>query len=125
MRLFYAAEMATRRGPSARPTRLHTPTGAASGSSDRPLLVSVIIPILDDTDALADSLASLPAAADQEIIVVNGGASDCGLRMLMDARLDVRWIDAPAGRGRQMNAGASRAQGRWLLFLHADTRLAA
>ena len=29
----------------------------------------------------------------------------------------------PPGRARQMNAGAERATGQWLLFLHADARL--
>ena len=35
----------------------------------------------------------------------------------------VRWITAPRGRARQMNAGAAVSTGQWLLFLHADTRL--
>jgi len=32
-------------------------------------------------------------------------------------------VVAPAGRARQMNAGAAAAQGELLLFLHADTQL--
>lgn len=35
-----------------------------------------------------------------------------------------RFVDAPRGRASQMNAGAAVATGKWLLFLHADTRLA-
>jgi glycosyltransferase involved in cell wall biosynthesis len=34
-----------------------------------------------------------------------------------------RVLDGPAGRGRQLNAGAAQARGEWLLFLHADSRL--
>lgn len=33
------------------------------------------------------------------------------------------FVGAPIGRALQMNAGAARAEGRILLFLHADTRL--
>jgi len=33
--------------------------------------------------------------------------------------------ESATGRAAQMNAGARRAQGRWLWFLHADTRMAA
>jgi rSAM/selenodomain-associated transferase 2 len=36
---------------------------------------------------------------------------------------DVTWIEASRGRAAQMNAGAARARGDWLLFLHADTVL--
>lgn len=34
-----------------------------------------------------------------------------------------RWIEAPAGRARQQNAGARAATGATLWFLHADSRL--
>jgi rSAM/selenodomain-associated transferase 2 len=34
----------------------------------------------------------------------------------------VKTVSGPMGRARQMNAGAAAAQGRALLFLHADTR---
>jgi len=86
-------------------------------------LVSVIIPVLDDTAALADLLPTLPASPDVEIIVVNGGAADSALSSLVSRYRHVSLLSSPAGRGRQMNAGALSARGRWLLFLHADTRL--
>jgi len=35
----------------------------------------------------------------------------------------LRVIEAPRGRGSQMNAGAKLAKGETLLFLHSDTRL--
>jgi rSAM/selenodomain-associated transferase 2 len=38
---------------------------------------------------------------------------------------EVTWLESARGRARQMNAGAARATGRWLIFLHADTRLPA
>lgn len=85
--------------------------------------VSIIVPVLHDTDALARLIPTIEADPDIEIIVVNGGASDSGIGALADDRPDVRWLSSPPGRGRQMNVGALSARGRWLLFLHADTRL--
>ncbi|MGV6808139.1 MAG: TIGR04283 family arsenosugar biosynthesis glycosyltransferase [bacterium] len=54
-----------------------------------------------------------------EIIVVDGGSAD-GTVALATAIADSVVI-ADKGRARQMNAGASHANGEWLLFLHADT----
>jgi hypothetical protein len=35
----------------------------------------------------------------------------------------IRFISSPAGRAAQLNAGASAAEGEFLLFLHADSRV--
>jgi rSAM/selenodomain-associated transferase 2/rSAM/selenodomain-associated transferase 1 len=86
-------------------------------------LVSVIIPVLNDTAALADLLPTLPTSPEVEIIVVNGGAADTALASLATQYRHVSLLSSAAGRGRQMNAGALSARGRWFLFLHADTRL--
>ncbi|HVC20211.1 MAG TPA: TIGR04283 family arsenosugar biosynthesis glycosyltransferase [Vicinamibacterales bacterium] len=88
--------------------------------------VSIVIPVLEDEAALRVCLAELDTTAAVELIVVDGGSgatevSD-GLRQAYPA---VRWLRAEPGRGRQMNAGAAVARGRWLLFLHGDTRLGA
>ena len=58
-----------------------------------------------------------------QVIVAATTADADPLRALRAAWPDVRWIEAPRGRARQMNAGAAIATGDWLLFLHADTRL--
>ena len=56
-----------------------------------------------------------------EVIVVDGGSRDATVQR---ARLRAdRVIPAPRGRASQMNAGAEKATGDVLLFLHADTRL--
>lgn len=34
----------------------------------------------------------------------------------------VEWLQGPAGRGRQLNLAAASVRGRWLWFLHADSR---
>ena len=88
----------------------------------RTVLVSVIIPVLDDAPALAHVLRHLSADPRLEIIVVDG-AEDARLDDVARGRTDVRILRTPAGRALQMNAGARLARGRWLLFLHADSTL--
>jgi rSAM/selenodomain-associated transferase 2/rSAM/selenodomain-associated transferase 1 len=88
-----------------------------------PPLVSIVVPILDDTESLARLLPTLPAGPDVQIIVVNGGTPDSRLTTVVDQHHHVSLLSSPAGRGRQMNVGALSGRGRWFLFLHADTRL--
>ncbi|HKC88145.1 MAG TPA: TIGR04283 family arsenosugar biosynthesis glycosyltransferase, partial [Blastocatellia bacterium] len=68
---------------------------------------------------LAASLGRL--RGDFEVIVCDGGSADTTVEMARQCGLRV--IEAPRGRGPQMNAGAGLAKGETLLFLHADTRL--
>ena len=94
------------------------------GGSRAPF-VSVIIPILDDTQYLLRAFTSIGDHAGVEIIVVNGGPHTPDIERIQHAAPRVGWMAALPGRGRQMNVGASNAKGVWLLFLHADTRLPA
>jgi len=55
------------------------------------------------------------------VIVVDGGSRDATV-LRARPRADAV-ISAERGRAAQMNAGAARANGNVLLFLHADTRL--
>jgi rSAM/selenodomain-associated transferase 2 len=85
------------------------------------LLISVIIPVYRDAEALSRSLAVIPFGNAETIIVVADDDESCAaLRM---GHPGIRWMHAPRGRARQMNAGAAVARGGWLLFLHADTAL--
>ncbi|HWK10778.1 MAG TPA: TIGR04283 family arsenosugar biosynthesis glycosyltransferase [Vicinamibacterales bacterium] len=84
--------------------------------------VSIIVPVLNDTDALEALLARMPPNPDVEIIVINAAPPDDRLAA-MTTRPDIQLLTSPAGRGRQMNVGALAARGRWFVFLHADTRL--
>ena len=85
--------------------------------------LSIIIPVLNEAETLAARLAALQAirARGVEVIVVDGGSADDSAGRATP--LADRVISAPRGRGRQMNAGAERATGEALLFLHADTVL--
>lgn len=81
--------------------------------------LTVIIPTWQAESTLAATLACLHDA--DEIIVVDGGSID---RTVAIARAwGARTLASSKGRGPQLNAGAAAAQGDWLLFLHADTRL--
>jgi rSAM/selenodomain-associated transferase 2 len=55
------------------------------------------------------------------VIVVDGGSGDDTVALATPRANSV--ITAPRGRALQMNAGAARASGDCLLFLHADSRL--
>jgi len=85
-------------------------------------VLSIVIPTLDAAQTLPGCLAALAGAPAGEIVVADGGSTD-GTQALAET-LGARVIEAPRGRGRQMAAGAEAASGDWLLFLHADTRLA-
>jgi rSAM/selenodomain-associated transferase 2 len=88
-------------------------------------MISVVIPTLNAESRLAACLSALvPATVDglvREVIIVDGGSADRTLRIADQA--GARIINAPAGRGRQLQAGANAARFAWILFLHADTVL--
>lgn len=86
-------------------------------------LISVVIPAWNEEHALPATLASVFAqGVPCEVIVADGGSTDATRAIVAaDARLAL--VSAPKGRAAQMNTGARRAGGEWILFLHADTRL--
>lgn len=85
--------------------------------------LSIIIPTLDECAEIERCLARLQTARTRghEVIVVDGGSGDDTPRLARPFADLV--LDAPRGRATQMNAGAARARGEGLVFLHADTRL--
>lgn len=85
--------------------------------------VSIIVPVLNDAEALNQLLPALQSFQNQghEVIVVDGGSTDGSLPA---ARTQAtRVLMTGTGRGRQMNLGADNAAHDILLFLHADSRL--
>lgn len=86
-------------------------------------LISVTIPALNEEAALGQTLDQFDRLTGQwEVIVADSGSEDRTVEIARDASAIVI-EDAPAGRGLAMNAGAERASGELLLFLHADTLL--
>ena len=88
-------------------------------------LVSIVVPVRGDSRPLGALLAQLPARADLQLVVASTGPVDAAQAALRAGRPDVRWVDAPPGRGVQLNAGAAQAEGTWLWFVHADSRVPA
>lgn len=93
---------------------------------DRDPLVSIIVPLFNSAETIAQTLDS---ALNQdgppfEVVVVNDGSTDNGdavarARAARDDR--VRVIDQPnAGLSAARNTGIEHARGEWLLFLDAD-----
>lgn len=80
--------------------------------------VSIIIPALREPE-LAHAVAAFHCVPGVDIIAAL--AEGDALTPEPPGALVIR---SPAGRTRQMNAGARAAQGDILLFLHADTRIA-
>ena len=87
------------------------------------MAISIIIPCLNEADGIAETLRALAPlrARGAEVIVVDGGSRDGTAERA--APLADAVVPAPRGRASQMNAGAKRARGEILVFLHADTWL--
>jgi len=85
--------------------------------------LSIVIPTLNEADGIVGQLSALQGLRIRgvEVIVADGGSADSTPSLA--APLADAVVSAPRGRGAQMNAGASKASGDILLFLHADTRL--
>ncbi len=79
--------------------------------------ISIVIPTLNEAACIGDTLRSLRRQRPLEIIVVDGGSTDGTDVLARDADLV---LAADPARATQMNAGAARARGDYLLFLHAD-----
>lgn len=89
-------------------------------------MIGVVIPTLNEAQtlpALLDDLRELGTLLPLDVVVADGGSSD-GTRARA-ATGGARVAEAPRGRARQLNWGATVARGEWLLFLHADCRLRA
>jgi rSAM/selenodomain-associated transferase 2 len=82
--------------------------------------ISVIVPVLNEELCLPALLDDLAALQPDQVIVVDGGSTDATVA-LAAPRATV--IGGAPGRAAQMNAGAARATGDVLLFVHADARL--
>jgi len=85
--------------------------------------LSIVIPTLNASRYISDTLMSLDDGPQMEVVVVDGGSRDKSRRVA--EVYGARVIEAERGRGTQLRTGADAAAGEWMLFLHADTRLGA
>ncbi|MCP4150541.1 MAG: glycosyltransferase family 2 protein [bacterium] len=86
--------------------------------------ISVIIPVYNEAGTIDATLNALQKMRDSfavEIIVVDGDANSSTISAI--SHDNTIKMSAPKGRALQMNAGAAKARGDILLFLHADTIL--
>ncbi|MDX8409644.1 MAG: TIGR04283 family arsenosugar biosynthesis glycosyltransferase, partial [Mariprofundales bacterium] len=83
--------------------------------------IALVIPLRNEATVLPELLQAVRRLPVNEVMLVDGGSSDGTQAVLADSGL--RWISSPAGRGRQMNAGAACCHSDILLFLHADTQV--
>jgi rSAM/selenodomain-associated transferase 2 len=84
--------------------------------------VSIVIPTRNDAEALArtlDHLHQLPDMDAAEVIVAAAGDRE-GTERAVAGRAQLLWPDGST-RAILMNAGAARARGKVLFFLHADS----
>lgn len=102
---------------------------ANEGRRERPgaganLRFSVIIPTLNEADVIQEQVGRVLALEPgTEVIVADGGSEDATVSLATAAGASM--VRCGRGRGIQLNAGAARAMGDVLLFLHADTQLPA
>ena len=96
---------------------------ATDATKAAPLIVSIVMPVLNEAEAIGNTLAQF-AIADRaafELIVVDGGSHDRTIEIAQPFADQV--LTQPGGRAIQMNHGARHANAKYLLFLHADTQL--
>ncbi|CAM3840400.1 N-glycosyltransferase [Vibrio aerogenes CECT 7868] len=86
-------------------------------------LLSFIVPMLNEVQQLPDLISHLKVwqSHGHEVLLVDGGSNDSSVFLAQSEGLRV--IQSERGRAKQMNVGAATANGRILVFLHADTRL--
>jgi rSAM/selenodomain-associated transferase 2 len=84
--------------------------------------IAVVIPTLNEEEALGRHLPRVLGAAD-EVVVSDGGSSDGTVALAREAGALV--VSGGRGRGLQLNAGAAATAAAGLVFLHADTLLPA
>jgi len=89
--------------------------------------LSIIIPTFNAIPVLGPTLAALAQMETvglvKDVVVSDGGSTDDTTAAARETGAIV--VETERGRGPQLQIGADAATGDWLLFLHADTVLAA
>ena len=88
------------------------------------MIFSIIIPTLNEEQALISNqifLKKVRKYLNAELIVVDGGSHDSTVNIAKTFSCNV--YTSEASRSKQFNLGAKHANGKYLVFLHADTML--
>lgn len=96
---------------------------AAYNSAALRMRLAIVIPTLNEEQALARTLPRVMRLADR-VVVADGGSADTTVRVARESRATV--VVSTSGRGPQLSRGAEHAIASGadvLLFLHADTTL--
>ena len=84
--------------------------------------VAVVIPTLNEADAVAAAVASVRQQSGvDEIVVADGGSTD--RTTLAAQQAGARVVATAQGRGQQIQAGIAHTRADVIMVLHADTRL--
>jgi glycosyltransferase involved in cell wall biosynthesis len=83
------------------------------------MLVSVIIPALNEAESIGEVLAAIPSDSDHEVLVVDGGSRDdtAAIAKASGARVIT---ELQRGYGRACTSGLAAAQGKVVVFMDAD-----
>jgi len=87
------------------------------------ILHTIVIPTLNEEADIEACLVRLQGLREEgfEVIVADGGSID-KTAQLIEGLCD-QFISTQEGRAAQMNAGARKAKGEFIFFLHVDTQL--
>lgn len=95
------------------------------GGKTHGISVSIVIPVYNESPRLKQSLQKLfqllPAEPVVEVIVCDGGSTDNTIEIAQQFPCLV--VCSENGRAAQMNTASQEANGKQLLFLHADSEL--
>ena len=85
--------------------------------------ISVIIPTINEANNLPLLLSDLSNINKEgEIIIIDGGSKDrtIDIASIYGAKV---YKSKERNRGLQLDMGAKKSKGEWLIFFHADSRL--
>ena len=99
----------------------------SSGCSGLLANVSIVIPVGPEDESWRSLIGDLlGSGTDAELLLVGARAEPTDVNLLRAHRTpprDIRWQATTAGRGHQMNVGATLSTRPFLWFLHADSRV--